>query len=33
MSMIGSYQLEPNIVSDQVLGLTALEKDLKGAKE
>ena len=32
MSMIVSYQLEPNIISDKELGLNALEKDLKGAK-
>ncbi len=32
MSMIVNYQLEPNIISDQKLGLNALEKDLKGAK-
>ncbi len=32
MSMIVSYQLEPNIISDKELGLNALENDLKGAK-
>ncbi len=32
MSMIVSYQFEPNIKSDKELGLNALEKDLKGAK-
>lgn len=32
MSMIVNYQLEPNVVSDQTLGLNALEKDLKGAR-
>lgn len=32
MSMIVSYQFEPNIKSDKELGLNALKKDLKGAK-
>jgi len=32
MSMIVSYELKPNIISDQELGLNALEKDLKGVE-
>ena len=30
--MIVSYELKPNIISDQELGLNALEKDLKGVE-